>query len=496
MNDESIGVPPDSPPPPKSPQGRAEGGARPRKDVRLLAAEILFECHRRVGIFAHDKVHAASVASRLNRRDRRFLTELVFGVLRHELTLDCIIAAHSDTKFDDIGPRAKEALRLGVYQLLFLDGVPPFAAIHETVRVVRDARARPFVNGVLRGIDRRVRRVPIDQDRGGASPTKRLQIGAHKVCFFSEPVFADPAVDEALHLAQLYSHPPELVRRWLARHGSAATREILEKNHQPPPLFVRVNTLKTTRPELLEKLRAEGITCGEGNLPASVRVLAPPTELVATDAFAAGLCTVQDETAMRVAEALQPSAGQLILDFCAAPGGKTTHLAELTKDNATILAADRDDERLDKLRESLTRLGLKSVSCMVADGSLPDAVKAVAPAPFDRVLVDAPCSNTGVLARRPEAKIRFDVAHLAELVELQRKLLEQAYDRVFPGGLLAYSTCSLESEENGDQVQALIAAHPDLELVEERLTLPAQGAGDGGYYAILRRRGSGPPIRR
>lgn len=468
-------------------QGGARPG-RPQKNVRALAADVLFECHRRVGVFAHDRVHAISLANRLNRRDRRFLTELVFGVLRHERTLDCVVAAHSDTKFDEIGPRAKEALRLGTYQLLFLDGVPPFAAIHETVSIVRDARARPFVNGVLRGIDRRVRRVPLAQDRGGASPQKRLQIGDRKVCFFSDAVFADPESDLALHLAQLHSHPTELVARWLARHGPEKTKEILAKSDEPPPLFVRVNRMKTTRAPLIERLRAEEIACVEGGLDASVRVLAPPHELVATKAFAEGLCTVQDETSMKVAPALHAKPTHLILDLCAAPGGKATHLAELTDDKATILAVDKSEERLEKLRESIERLGLKSIACMVADATAEDSVKAVAPAPFDRVLVDAPCSNTGVLARRPEAKSRFDASHLAELVALQKAILAQAYTRLFPGGLLCYSTCSLESEENEEQVRAFVAAHQDLELIDEQLTLPAAGSGDGGYFAVVKRK--------
>jgi 16S rRNA (cytosine967-C5)-methyltransferase len=469
------------------PDERPPKNEKSAKSVRAIAADILFECHRRVGVFAHDKVHAVAIANRLNKRDRRFLTELVFGVLRHELTLDCVIAAHSETKFDDIGPRAKEALRLGTYQLLYLDGVPPFAAIHETVQIVRDARARPFVNGVLRGIDRRVRRVPIDHDRGGASPRKRLQIGDRKVCFFNDPVFADPESDLPLYLAQLHSHPPELVRRWVARYGADATREILAKSDDPPPLFVRVNRMKTTREKLLERLRAEELPCSEGNVEMSVRILAPPNELVATKVFTEGLCTVQDETSMRVAPSLHPKPSHLILDLCAAPGGKTTHLAELTDDTATILAVDRADDRLDKLRESIARLGLKSIACIVADATAEDSVKAVAPAPFDRVLVDAPCSNTGVLARRPEAKSRFDAAHLSELVALQKQILAQAYTRLFPGGLLCYSTCSLEGEENEEQVRGFIAAHKDLELIEEKLTLPAAGSGDGGYYAVVKR---------
>ncbi len=462
-------------------------------NVRGVALEILFDVHRRVGVFAQERLHSLSRRHRLNRRDRRFLTELVFGVLRHELTLDAVIAAHSDVALDEIGPRAKEALRLGVHQLLYLDGVPAFAAIDETVESVRDPRARSFVNAVLRAIDRQVRRVPIEKDRGGASPRKRLEIGGKKVCFFSREVFADPDADLAVHLGQVCSHPSELVRRWLARHGEQKTRAILERDQQPPPLFVRVNRLKTTREALLERLRAEEVRCGEGNLADSVRVLAPPTELVATSAFTEGLCTVQDETAMGVAPRLEAEKGQLILDLCAAPGGKTTHLAELTGDAATILAVDKDEARLSMVREGIERLGLKSVSCMVADATDEAAIKAVTPAPYDRVLVDAPCSNSGVLARRPEARTRITPDRLAELAALQSRILKAATGRLFPGGRMAYSTCSLEPEENQQQIAALQAAHPELELVSEEETLPGQhgiDGGDGGYVAVLKKRGA------
>ena len=463
--------------------------------VRSAALEILFEVHRRVGVFAQERVHAASRQHHLNKRDRRFLTELVFGVLRHEGTLDCVLAAHSDVAWDDVGPRAQEALRLGAYQLLYLDAIPAFAAVSETVQAVRDARAKPFVNGVLRGVDRHVRRVPVEQDRGGASPRKRLAIGERKVCFFSRDVFADPEQDLALWLAQVHSHPVDLVRRWLARHGAEKTTAILARNQEPPPLFVRANRLKTTRDALLDRLRHEEIRCGEGNLPDSVRVHAPPTELVATKAFAEGLCTVQDETAMRVAPMLEAKKGQLILDLCAAPGGKSTHLAELTGDEATILAVDKDASRLEKLRESIARLGLKSVSCMVADATDEAAIKLVTPAPYDRVLVDAPCSNSGVLARRPEAKSRLTKAHLDELVELQKKILASAVGRLYPGGRLAWSTCSIEPEENQEQVRTLLAAHKELALVSEEETLPSHGGGDGGYCAIVLKKEDRKPGR-
>lgn len=463
-----------------------------KRNVRALALEILFEVHHKPGTFAQERVQAAARAG-LNKRDRRFLTELVFGVLRHERTLDRIAAAFSDVKWHEIAPRAREALRLGVYQLLWLDGVPAFASIHESVAALPDKRVRPFVNAVLRAVDRGVRRLPIAKDRGGASPRKRLEIEGRKVCFFPKEVFADPAKDLAAHLADVFAHPPALVARWLARHGEEKTRAILARNLEQAPLFVRVNRRKATREQLLERLRNEGLKCGEGNLPESVRVLAPPTELVATGAFTDGWCTVQDETAMKVAPQLEPKAGQLLLDLCAAPGGKTTHLAELCDDGATILAADRDEGRLERVREAVARLGLKGVSCMTVDATDEASIRAVTPAPYDGVLLDAPCSNSGVLARRPEAKDRITPEHLAELTQLQAKLLKTAVARLFPGGRLVYSTCSLEPEENEEQVRALLAAKSDMELLSEESTLPTEAGGDGGYFAVLKKKGQGLP---
>ncbi len=463
------------------------------KNLRHVALEILFEVHRRVGVFAQERIHAATRAHQLNKRERRFLTELVLGVLRHERTLDRITAAFCDIKWDDVGPRAKEALRLGTYQLLWLDGVPPFACIKETVDAVRDKRAKPFVNAVLRTIDRLVRRVPLEKDRGGASPRKRLEIHRRKACFFPKEVFADPETDLAGWLADVYSFPDEAIVRWLARHGRDTTVALLEKSLETPPLFVRVNPLKGTREQLIEQLRGEQIACGEGSRPESVRVLVPAGELVATKAFTGGRCTVQDETAMKVAPQLAPQAGQLLLDLCAAPGGKASHLAELAGDQATLLAVDRDEARLERVRETVARLGLKSISCMTADAADPATIRAVTPAPYDGVLVDAPCSNSGVLARRPEAKARLVAADRAELVALQAKLLDAAAALLFPGGRLCYSTCSIEPEENGEQVRALLARNPALELIGEEETLPVQGGGDGGYWALLRKKGQGLP---
>lgn len=459
--------------------------------VRKIAAQILAEVHRSRSVFAADRIDVACRSERLDKRDRRFLTELVFGVLRHQLTLDCVLESFVQRPLSELHRSVHETLRLGVFQMLYLDGVPVFAAIDESVKAVAGpVRLRSFVNGVLRAVDREVRRLPIERDRGGASVQKRLQIGTRKVCFFPRKIFADPAEDEALYLTQLYSHSEFLVRRWLARFGRERTEDILRQQNETPRLCVRANRLRVTRDELLDRLARDQVRCHPGGDPMAVIVEAPPTELLRSKSFRAGLCTVQDETAMKVAPAVEAKAGERVLDLCAAPGGKSTHLAELTDDQATVLAVDRAGARLDLLADSIVRLGLQSVHRIEFDplpaGDLPEPFRQ----PFDRVLVDAPCSNSGVMGRRPEARYRFGAERLESLAGVQAGLLRWAARRLAPGGRLVYSTCSLEEEENGRQVQSFLESHPSFQLQREELTLPAAGGADGGYFACLGLRSS------
>jgi len=383
-------------------------------------------------------------------------------------------------------------LRLGVYQLLWLDGVPPYAAISATLAAAKLApRQRSFVNAVLRAVDRECRRVPKEQDRGGASARKRLVVHGRKVCFFSRDVFADPATEEVRHVAQVTSHPEALVARWVERFGRPTAQELLERNNEVPPLTARANVRKGTREEIVQRLQEDGVRCRPGIGPAAIRVEAPPSELLRARTFREGGCTVQDETAMKVAPAVAPEPGQDILDLCAAPGGKATHLAELAGDAARVFAVDRDGARLERLRESLLRLGLRSVAVVEMDaaagGPLPEGLPRV----FDAVLLDAPCSNTGVLGRRPEARWRFDPGHLASLVELQARLLKAAADWTRPGGRLVYSTCSMEPEENLGQVTALLGRGAPFTLEGTEETVGSRD-GDGGFYAVLRCAGRRP----
>jgi 16S rRNA (cytosine967-C5)-methyltransferase len=251
----------------------------------------------------------------------------------------------------------------------------------------------------------------------------------------------------------------------------------------PPPLWLRVNSLRINREGLLTAFRQAGVAAQAGEHPQAVR-LEESAVIRDLPGYAQGWFTVQDQSAMRVASALQPVAGRRVLDLCAAPGGKTTHLAELMDNQGEIIACDVDDERLTKVKEMCNRLGID----MVHTQRLHLEANEEPPAgPFDAVLVDVPCSNTGVLGRRLEVRWRLKPGDFARLVRLQTRLLLQAGERVRPGGVVVYSTCSIEPEENGQVVQAAQQGLPHLVLEAEEEQVPGKPS-DGGYWARLRRK--------
>ncbi|MFG0318829.1 MAG: RsmB/NOP family class I SAM-dependent RNA methyltransferase, partial [Planctomycetota bacterium JB042] len=346
-------------------------------------------------------------------------------------------------------------------------------------------------NGVLRTIDRETRRVEVALDRGGASARKRLDLSPERVAFFSKPVFIDPDESRALHLAQVHSMPVFLVERWLARHDPALVEAILEASNRKPPVTARIQRLKTNRDSLLRRLVAEGIEARAGILDESIQIDAAPMDIVRSSAFKEGLLYLQDEAAMKVAHAVEVKPGERILDLCAAPGGKATHLAELASGEAEVVAADRDLRRLERVKENVARLGLSSVVPVVWDPLGEERPPEEVRGTFDAVLLDVPCSNTGVLARRPEARWRVSVDAIRELADQGRRLLHEAVKSVRPGGKLVFSTCSLEEEENRDAVKRALVGNPKLTLVRQEETLPSPNGPDGGFFALFEVGGGG-----
>jgi len=418
---------------------------------------------------------------RLSDRDRSLARELAAGCVRHLAVLDAVAQAFCRKEWRRLHPAVKHLLRLGIYQLLFCDGIPARAAVNETVslaHVLGQRRASGLVNAVLRAVEREVefvRRAP--GERRNVLPCR-----PGRWAVFKRPVLPDPGRSRAALMAVQYSYPEWLVRRWLARYGPEKTRALCLAGNEEAPVFLRPHPPLDVA-GLIERLRDEGV---EATASPSGRTakLPPGVDTRRLRVLSDGLCLVQDDSAAAVAPFLAPEPGERVLDLCAAPGGKTCHLAALVGPDGEVVAVDHNARRLKRLLENVQRLGLANVATVEADGrSLPDLG-----GPFDRVLVDVPCSNTAVLRRRIEARWRVTERTLIELSRLQYELALAGAQCLKPGGALVYATCTMEPEENQHVLTRLIGAGPDLAMEGERQILPGAGGGDGVYMARLVRR--------
>lgn len=386
-----------------------------------------------------------------DRRERALATELAYGAVRRLNTLDFVIGRFARRQPAEMDPWTRSILRLAAYQILYSERIPAYAAVAEAVsQAGRHGRGLAgFVNAVLRALVRERDAVP----------------------------FPSPEEDPVAHLSLVHSHPEWLVRRWLRRYGFEATRRLLEHDNAPPPLVIRANRLRTDPAALAARLAAEGAAASPGRYLAEALVISSlQGSLEDLPSFRAGLFTIQDESSMLAARVLDPQPGELVIDMAAAPGGKTTHIAELMDDRGRIIACDVHPGRLELVRENCRRLGVTAVEMVAADGrELPARYRGAA----RRVLVDAPCSGLGVLNRRPDARWRKRPEQIAGLAVLQGELMEAAAACLAPGGVLVYSTCTTEPEENDEVVARFLAAHPDFAPEPLDPFLPEGLAGEG-----------------
>jgi len=397
--------------------------------------------------------------ARLSPADRGLTQELVFGVIRWQATLDWLIDRKTQGRRQKTG--LQDLLRLGLYQIFWLDRIPDHAAVHETVEQAKrggyGAQAG-FINAVLRGYVRE------------ADETRRA---------LAELKASDPALG--------FSHPDWLVQRWQKRFGTERTAQLLESNNTPPKTFARINTLRTDATKLIEAWRDEGVDYDfltrdwtDENLAFELKSHPPLTSL---ESFRKGWFYIQDPSTLLSIKMLDPQPGQTILDLCAAPGGKTTFIAQLMSNTGRIVAHDNVPERLKLIEENCARLGVTNTEL-----ASPETFN-LQPSTFNRVLVDAPCSNTGVLRRRVDLRWRIQLEEIERLRATQRDLLEKSAKLLNPGGILIYSTCSLETEENAELVQTFLASHPAFRLECERQLLPFADGTDGAYAARLTKAG-------
>ena len=431
---------------------------------------------------AGTSVDRAKKSLGLDDRDVATATDLAETVIRRLATLDCVLVAFCGRPREKVEKELWSLAQVGAAQLMFRPDIPPHAAVGETVGVAEEIgkpQWKGFLNGMLRSVERSLTHVDSLDDSAKASmvagPGAEGEPAAW--CRFGKPVI-DTSFDGAEWASRAYGVPRWLVRRWTAKSYQDAVGETAERImracNAAPPLWLRVNPAVGSRGELVAALGAE-----PGPLNESL-VLERSVPLSSVPGFRDGSCSVQDITAQLATDLLDPQEGETVLDFCAAPGGKTGHIAERLAGTGNVLATDVSEHRLRRVNSNVERLQLTNVETRLIerDGSR-DPVGS-----FDAALVDAPCSNTGVLAKRPEARWRVRPEDLDELPKLQGELIGRAARCVRPGGRLVYSTCSIEPEENRAVVNAFLARQPQWRMVSDRLHLPS-GPGDGGYQALL-----------
>jgi len=412
----------------------------------------------------------------LTSLDRAFLTELTYGVLRWRVRLDWIIRHFAKIPLEKIESEMLNTLRLGLYQIFFLTKTPASAAVNESVELAKKIRGKGgggFVNAILRSAIREKETIP----------------------------YPDERQDPALHIAIIQSHPLWLVQRWIDELGVEETLKICVANNRIPALTLRTNVLKIRREELIEKFRAKGFISAPAPFSDDGILLkdGPPTSELPF--LKEGLFAIQDEASQLISLILDPRPGENILDACAAPGGKTTHIGQRMENLGEIHAFDLRQEKLKQIEEGSKRLGIKIVRTKI--GNAVNSLPLPGEMRFDRVLADVPCSGFGTLRRNPDLKWRKEREDLERLSQLQFSILKNLAGYVREGGLLVYSTCTVFHEENEDVVERFLAEHRvfQLDSLVEILpkkchffikngyfkTFPPEGELDGFFAARLRK---------
>ncbi len=397
---------------------------------RQAACAVLLRIQKE-GCYADQLMDRELSSGKLSGPDRGLFAELVFGVLRRQGTLDHVLSGLLAQPLARQEPQVLIFLRLGLYQLMYLDRIPESAAVNESVNLAKQIlpRASGLVNAVLRNYLR------------------------HK----DTVSFPDPVAAPAASIAARHSHPAWLVKLWFSQIGEEETELLAEASSCQPPLTLRVNSLATTRSDLLERFAANGITAAACRFSPFGVVVEGRHHIPGLPGFREGLFVVQDEASQLAGILLDPQPGERVLDCCAAPGGKATHLAQLMDNRGELLAMDVAGSKLPLIQEAALRLGITNIRTRAADllqsGAFPSDA-------FDRVLLDAPCSGLGVIRRNPEAKWRLSPEDITRLAATQKVMLKNAVRMLKPGGVLLYSTCSTTREENEDVVRDFLLRHP------------------------------------
>lgn len=410
---------------------------------RLIALEILLK-YKQEKSYLNLTINSYFQKYELSRSQKDFITRVVYGTVQNQIYLEYVLKPHLKTR---VKSYEKMLLLMSLYQHLMMDAIPDYAIINEAVNLAKKKkgiRTSQFINAVL------------------------------KQAFLTEPSLEELSKEERLSIET--SHPLWMVKMLCKQYGYSTTQKICQANNEPPLKCARVNTLLTSQDELLKdelwqkgKLAKDALYYQGGNI-------------AYTKEFQEGLVTIQDESSQLVAPYLSPQPGDYVLDMCAAPGSKTTHLAALMHNQGKIDAYDLYEHKIPLIQQQLTRLQVSIVDVKAYDST--KLIELYPPLTFDKILLDAPCSGLGVLARKPEIKYHESNA-MDEIIQIQQKLLENAYPLLKNGGNIVYSTCTINKKENEKQIQAFIKRHPDMKVIKEQTILPFEYHSDGFYMCLL-----------
>lgn len=376
------------------------------------------------------------------KKDENLIREIIYGVLENQIYIDHILSKVSKIKIKKIHPNILEILRIGIYQMIFMDKIPDSAAVNESVKLAKKYGHRGtigFTNGILRSIAReKDKYTSIDGD------------------------------DKGQYISIKYSHPEYLVKKWIEEFGIDFTEKLCKANNSRPLLNIRVNTLKIDKDKLIKSLNKKAIETSEGKYAEDALIVKNPYLITETDEFKKGLFTIQDESSMLVAQIMNPKEGSKVLDVCSAPGGKATHIAQWMNNRGSILSRDIYPHKIKLIEENISRLGIDIIKTEVYDALEKDESLLCK---FDYCLLDAPCSGLGLIRRKPEIKMNRKEEDIKDLANLQYEIIQNIKDYVKVGGFLIYSTCTIGNEENIGLIKRFLKENSDFKLVniEDRI---------------------------
>lgn len=429
---------------------RTDAASKSLKSAREVALKVLYKIEQE-GIFAEEGVEKYCAGVGFSGEDRRLVGELVFGTTKLRKRIDYLLSQVLDEKLERLTPWMRNILRMGIYQLAFTDKIPAYAAINESVNLAKKyghTGVASLVNGVLRNYERKKEQIKFPQE-------------------------------ELEFISSFYSFPEWLIEKWLSSFGRENVIGLCEYFNRKPNLGVRVNQLKSSATEVENYLQEISLSFRKGSFLEGFYYLESAVELDELELLPEGKIYIQDEASLLAVELLDPKPGETVLDLCAAPGGKSGYLAQKMQNQGKVIAVDKSETKLRLVRENCQRLGATIVEALLGD-----AVD-FATAPVDRILVDAPCSGTGVLNRNADARWQKKPEDLERLAQLQLSILKNAASLVKPGGIIVYSTCSIMPEENQIVIQNLLAKHSELKVADAGQFFAAELVTQEGYLRTL-----------